>query len=127
MSVTIQLRRQTAANWTSNNPILNQGEIGFETDTKRFKIGDGSTHWTSLAYVFISAIPGSGMYLDETTVSGSVINKGDHILTFVVNGTSYYVGSWASNTCGCLCPCTCTCTCPCTCQGVTSSGSSCTG
>jgi hypothetical protein len=50
MSVKIQLRRDSAANWTSGNPTLSQGEIGFETDTKKFKIGDGTTAWTSLTY-----------------------------------------------------------------------------
>jgi len=47
---TIQLRRDTAANWTSANPVLAQGEVGFEHDTLRFKVGNGSTAWTSLAY-----------------------------------------------------------------------------
>jgi hypothetical protein len=46
----IQIRRDTAANWTSTNPILAAGEIGYETDTKKLKIGDGSTAWTSLGY-----------------------------------------------------------------------------
>jgi hypothetical protein len=46
-----QFRRDTAANWTANNPILQQGEFGLETDTSQFKFGDGSTHWVSLAYV----------------------------------------------------------------------------
>ncbi|MCW2930018.1 MAG: hypothetical protein JWM19_980 [Actinomycetia bacterium] len=50
MSTTIQLRRDTAANWTSTNPVLYQGEIGVETDTSKGKIGDGSTAWSSLAY-----------------------------------------------------------------------------
>ena len=45
-----QLRRDTAANWTSNNPTLAAGEAGFETDTNKLKIGDGTTAWTSLAY-----------------------------------------------------------------------------
>jgi len=49
MSVTIQLRRDTAANWTSVNPILFQGEMGVETDTLKAKLGDGVTHWSSLA------------------------------------------------------------------------------
>jgi hypothetical protein len=43
-------RRDTAANWTSTNPTLEMSEIGFETDTRKLKIGDGSTVWTSLAY-----------------------------------------------------------------------------
>lgn len=50
MSVKIQLKRTTASAWTSLNPTLDVGEIGFETDTKKFKIGDGSTVWTSLPY-----------------------------------------------------------------------------
>jgi hypothetical protein len=48
---TIQLRRDTAANWTSVNPILAAGEVGFETNTRLMKAGDGTTAWTSLAYV----------------------------------------------------------------------------
>ena len=46
----IQLRRDTAANWTSTNPTLASGEMGLETDTNLFKIGDGSTAWSALLY-----------------------------------------------------------------------------
>ncbi len=46
----LQFRRDTAANWTSTNPTLAAGEPGFETDTDKFKLGDGSTAWNSLAY-----------------------------------------------------------------------------
>ena len=46
----IQLRSDTAANWTSVNPTLAAGEMGFETDTGKLKIGTGSTAWTSLSY-----------------------------------------------------------------------------
>jgi len=46
----IQVRRDTAANWTSANPILAQGEIGYETNTGYMKIGNGSTAWNSLSY-----------------------------------------------------------------------------
>jgi hypothetical protein len=48
--VRIQLRRDTATDWTSANPVLAAGELGVETDTDQFKIGDGSTVWASLAY-----------------------------------------------------------------------------
>jgi hypothetical protein len=48
---TIQFRRDTAANWTSTNPTLAAGELGYETDTKKFKIGNGSTAWNSLTYI----------------------------------------------------------------------------
>jgi hypothetical protein len=51
VAVTIQLRRDTAANWTSQNPVLAVGERGIETDTGKEKSGDGTTHWTSLAYL----------------------------------------------------------------------------
>lgn len=50
MAYKIQNRNDTAANWTAANPTLAQGEIGLETNTRKFKIGDGATAWTSLAY-----------------------------------------------------------------------------
>lgn len=46
----IVIRRDTAANWTAQNPTLLNGEWGFETDTRRLKIGDGVTAWNALAY-----------------------------------------------------------------------------
>lgn len=46
----IQLRHDTATNWTTANPILAEGEAGVETDTNKFKIGDGVTNWNNLAY-----------------------------------------------------------------------------
>jgi hypothetical protein len=46
----IQVRRGTASSWTSTNPTLAAGELGFETDTGKFKIGTGSGTWTSLTY-----------------------------------------------------------------------------
>lgn len=46
----LEIRRDTAANWTSANPTLAAGEQGYETDTAKMKIGDGSTAWTSLGY-----------------------------------------------------------------------------
>ena len=51
LSTLMQQRRDTAANWTSNNPTLKDGEIGYEKDTGYLKIGDGSTAWTSLGYI----------------------------------------------------------------------------
>lgn len=46
----IKLRRDTYANFTSSNPVLGSGEPAYETDTKKLKIGDGSTAYTQLAY-----------------------------------------------------------------------------
>lgn len=50
MADLIQIRRDTAANWASVNPILESGEIGLEIDTDLFKIGDGVTAWASRTY-----------------------------------------------------------------------------
>lgn len=47
----IQLRGGTAAAWTLANPILANKELGVETDSKKMKLGDGTTTWTSLAYM----------------------------------------------------------------------------
>lgn len=50
-NVKFQLRRATSTNWTSTNPILQAGEPGFESDTYKLKIGDGTTHWNLLPYI----------------------------------------------------------------------------
>ena len=50
MSTRIVIRRDTAARWTSANPVLLAGEVGYETDTRKQKVGDGVTAWTSLGY-----------------------------------------------------------------------------
>jgi len=54
MATRMQQRRGTAAQWISTNsgngPVLNSGEIGFESDTNKFKIGDGVNHWINLDY-----------------------------------------------------------------------------
>jgi hypothetical protein len=58
VAVQIQLRNDTAARWASVNPILARGETGVERDTFRFKIGDGSTSWSSLPYAGGSGLSG---------------------------------------------------------------------
>jgi len=50
MTYTIKLRRGTASDWTSVNPILAEGELGYELDTRYFKVGDGVLHWNDLEY-----------------------------------------------------------------------------
>ena len=54
MAVRIQFRRGTAAEWTSANPTLAAGELGYETDTAKTKVGDGTTVWSSLAYAGVN-------------------------------------------------------------------------
>jgi|TARA_R110000744_G_C19329554_1_gene558438 hypothetical protein len=96
MATQIQLRRDTAADWTSNNPTLAAGEFGWESDSNRFKIGDGSAAWTSLSYADTLKT------LGDILVNGSTISapsNGDLTLTtsgtgninlgeFIVNGTT---------------------------------------
>lgn len=54
MSTTIDAivknRIDTAADWTANNPVLLEGQVGYESDTSKYKLGDGSTAWNSLGY-----------------------------------------------------------------------------
>ncbi|XZE35431.1 hypothetical protein SH501x_000922 [Pirellulaceae bacterium SH501] len=47
----IILRRDTAANWDAAEAILEEGELGFETDTRQLKIGDGTSEWAGLDYL----------------------------------------------------------------------------
>ena len=68
MANKIQLRRDTTANWTSSNPTLSQGEIGYELNTGKIKIGTGSTAWNSLDYLTIatSSVTGTLTFPDTT-------------------------------------------------------------
>ena len=65
----IKLRRGTAAQWSSANPVLAAGEIGLETDTLRTKYGNGTSTWTALSY---SVADASGTSSVDWT---SVLNK----------------------------------------------------
>jgi hypothetical protein len=72
----IQIRRGTAAQWTSTNPTLASGEQGFETDTGKMKIGNGSTAWNSLAYIgagtVTSITAGTGLSGGTITSTGTI-------------------------------------------------------
>lgn len=50
MPTKIKIREDTAAFWTAKDPVLDPGEFGYENDTSRLKVGNGSTAWTSLLY-----------------------------------------------------------------------------
>jgi len=77
----IQIRRGLAATWTSTNPILAAGEMGVETDTRKMKIGDGSTAWNSLNY-FIKQV--DNILTNANTISS--VNE-DGNITLDPNGT----------------------------------------
>ena len=85
MSTRIRLRRDTAANWTSNNPTLTTGEMGYETNTGKFKIGDNTTAWTSLPYS-ITAELSEGNLNDLKDVTITSAANGDFLRW---NGTAW--------------------------------------
>jgi hypothetical protein len=68
MATRMLQRRGTAAEWTSANTVLGAGEVGFETDTGRFKIGNGSTAWNSRPY----AAPAPNAVADHAALTTSV-------------------------------------------------------
>ena len=75
MAVQIQMRRDTAANWETNDPTLAAGEWGLETDTLKFKIGTGSATWDNLAY---SSLPsGSVTTAGGVTITGTITHGAD--------------------------------------------------
>lgn len=55
LNARLKQKTDTAANWTANNPVLLKGEIGIESDTLKFKFGDGVTSWNQLAYTGFSS------------------------------------------------------------------------
>lgn len=76
LSWSVQHKRDTAANWTSVNPVLKSGQIGIETDTNKFKFGTGA-NWNSTAYV---TTPGSvswgsitGTLTDQTDLTAYIV------------------------------------------------------
>jgi len=81
----IQLLTNTAANWTNNNPILLEGQIGIETDglttTPKFKIGDGTTAWNSLPYASSSGGGLSGLTTNQYLKAGSATTAEDALLS----------------------------------------------
>jgi hypothetical protein len=84
----IQVRRDTAANWTSVNPVLAAGEIGLETNTRKTKFGDGTTAWTSLAYATSGGITSSDTAPSSPSVGDQWFNSSTG-KTYV-----YYDGYW---------------------------------
>jgi hypothetical protein len=82
MATRMQQRKGTAAQWISTNggdgPILNAGEIGYESDTNKFKIGDGTNHWVDLNY-----------FLDAVALGGSI---DDYVPLTSVNAISGVAG-----------------------------------
>ena len=93
MATRMQQRRGTASQWTSANPVLNAGEIGWESDTNKFKIGDGTNHWADIDYfadinstvnpAFGSSITFEGATANDFETTLAITDPtADHTITF---------------------------------------------
>ena len=83
-NATIQIRKGSASAWSSANPILSAGELGFDTTNKIFKVGDGSSPWITLQN------SGSFSSLTFSTFTESVVvigNSGTSQTLSLTNGT----------------------------------------
>jgi hypothetical protein len=95
MAYRIQFRRDTSANWTTNNPILLQGEFGYELDTGLAKIGDGQTAWSSLEYFGGTGPTGSAGPAGPTGPSGVTGPMGSTDV-YILGSTGYVFSPGAS-------------------------------
>jgi len=77
MATRMQQRRGTSTQWETANPVLNAGEIGWESNTNQFKIGDGTNHWNDLPY-----------FIDQTTLTTQLGDYVDVDLLGVANGVA---------------------------------------
>lgn len=86
MATQIQVRRDTAANWSSANPTLAAGEIGFETDQNKFKIGTGAVAYNSLSYA-------GGSELGNTLSNvNTITSETGSNMTFTADGGTMTLG-----------------------------------
>ena len=107
IKVQMQQRRDTASGWTSANPRLLSGELGYETDTDKWKVGDGSTSWSALGYTGVGGATGGGddqwaLEHDNTITTTYTISTGKNVIsagpisidaaaTITVPATSFWV------------------------------------
>jgi len=88
MATRMQQRRGTATQWTNADPILNAGEIGFESDTNKFKIGDGTNHWDDLTYFVdvdgtsVKTLSGTANQITASSTSGAFTLSLPNAVTF---------------------------------------------
>ena len=95
MATRMQQRRGTAAQWTSANPTLAAGEIGYETDTGKFKIGNGSSLWSALNY-YVDAnaiLDGAPGVLDTLNELAAALGDDPSFITTVGTNLSNHTGA----------------------------------
>ena len=101
MATRMQQRRGTAAQWSGANPILAAGEIGFESDTSKFKIGDGVNHWADLIYYasaeeLSSLIDGAPDLLNTLNELAAAIGDDPTFITSVASNLSAHASDTTS-------------------------------
>lgn len=105
----IQIRRGTAAAWTAANPILAQGEMGYEIDTQKIKVGNGSSAWNSLTYfpVTWSALNGAPAVIAagatqadaRSAISAASLDQNGKVpVSELPASLMQYVGVWNAST-----------------------------
>jgi len=100
MATKLQIRRDTSTNWGSTNPVIAQGELIFVTDLNKLKCGDGTTAYSSLAYIDIDVADVNTL---QTLLDGKQVRHGfpnktdstrsfvDATRTFTISGTNFPV------------------------------------
>jgi hypothetical protein len=100
MATRMQQRRGTAAQWAAADPVLNVAEIGYESDTGKFKIGDGTNHWDELNY-FLDAVDQGGSITDYVPLTQKSAASGVAALdvdkNLVVPGASIHIEGATDN------------------------------
>ena len=102
MATRMQQRRGTESQWGTANPILAAGEIGFETDTNKFKIGDGINHWDDLDYFtssseLLSIIDGAPDLLNTLNELAAAIGDDPNFSTKVVPIIKKTTAQWEAD------------------------------
>jgi hypothetical protein len=89
MTTRIKLRRDTAANWTENDPVLALGEAGYDTTNNELRVGDGTTVWSGL-----DAIGGTGDKITaEKTYSTNHSDGGEQTFTYTTGSIAVQMGN----------------------------------
>lgn len=102
MAIQIQLRRGTTAEWEATDPVLAEGELGYDTTTGGFKVGNGVDDWTALSYntgpAGADGADGTVWYYGAGAPSDAVGVNGDFYLN-TTNGDVYTkaAGTWGSS------------------------------
>jgi len=97
MATKIQLRRGTALQWSTSDTVLSSAEVGFETDTGKFKIGNGTTAWSGLEYFvggeidlseYLTLSSASTTYLTQESASTTYLTQASASTTYLTQASA---------------------------------------